>query len=199
MISTDPGNCLSDDAIARATAWLRAWDSQGVHRTATAGDEADADWLIQESTGLGAKPAVEEFGLDRLDPVDAHLESEGARVPGVPVFDATATGAMESRASSGRRARRRRSPSPSCRHAYLHPGLRRAASQSGASRSCHRLQGRKSRPRAAERRAVSSPLRRTGASCFERGARHGSRRRRRPAGNGAASRWTPAMRATSCS
>jgi len=92
MISTDPGNCLSDDAIARATAWLRAWDSQGVHRTATAGDEADADWLIQESTGLGAKPAVEEFGLDRLDPVDAHLESEGARVPGVPVFDATATG-----------------------------------------------------------------------------------------------------------
>ena len=181
MISTDPGNCLSDDAIARATAWLRAWDSQGVHRTATAGDEADADWLIQESTGLGAKPAVEEFGLDRLDPVDAHLESEGARVPGVPVFDATATGAMESRASSGRRARRRRSPSPSCRHA-----------------SCHRLQGRKSRPRAAERRAVSSPLRRTGASCFERGARHGSRRRR-PAGNGAASRWTPAMRATSCS
>jgi len=55
----------------RAAAWLRAWDSQGIHRTATAGDQAGADWLIEEAAGLGAAPAVEEFALDRLDPIDA--------------------------------------------------------------------------------------------------------------------------------
>ena len=62
---------LSDDATMRAAAWLRAWDSQGIHRTATAGDQAGADWLIEEAAGLGAAPAVEEFALDRLDPIDA--------------------------------------------------------------------------------------------------------------------------------
>src|SRR6516225_2610890 len=89
---TGASTCLSDDGTTRATAWLRAWDSQGIHRTATIGDQAGADWLIQEAAGLGAAPAVEKFALDRLDPVDTYLEFDGARIPGVPVFDATATG-----------------------------------------------------------------------------------------------------------
>jgi len=88
---TGAGACLSDDAIARAAAWLRAWDAQGIHRTATVGDQAGADWLIQEATSLGAAPAVEKFALDRLVPVDTYLEFDGARIPGVPVFDAPAT------------------------------------------------------------------------------------------------------------
>ena len=83
--------CLSDDATTRAAAWLRAWDSQGMHRTATVGDKAGADWLIQEATSLGAAASVEEFALERLDPVEAYLEFDGSRVPGVPVFDAPAT------------------------------------------------------------------------------------------------------------
>jgi len=88
VVSTDPSNYLSDDATMRATAWLRAWDSQGIHRTATAGDEAGADW---EAAGLGAVPAVETFTLDRLDPIDAYLEFDGVRIPGVPVFDSPST------------------------------------------------------------------------------------------------------------
>ena len=84
---------MSDDGEARAVAWLRAWDSQGIHRTATAGDEAGADWLTREAAGLGAAPAAEDFALDRLDPVAAYLECDGERIPGVPVFDAPATGA----------------------------------------------------------------------------------------------------------
>jgi hypothetical protein len=84
---------MSDEGMARAAAWLTAWDAQGIHRTATAGDEAGADWLIGEAAGLGAAPEVEEFALDRLDPVDAHLECDGGRIPGVPVFDAPATAA----------------------------------------------------------------------------------------------------------
>lgn len=81
---------VSDDA-ARAAAWLIAWDSQGIHRTATAGDENGADWLMREAARLGAVPAVEDFALDRLDPVDVYLECDGVRIPGVPVFDAPAT------------------------------------------------------------------------------------------------------------
>jgi hypothetical protein len=83
---------MTDDGTTRAIAWLTEWDSQGIHRTATAGDEAGANWLIREATSLGAAPAIEEFALDRLEPIDVYLEFDGRRVPGVPVFDAPATG-----------------------------------------------------------------------------------------------------------
>ncbi len=82
---------MRDDGEARAAEWLAAWDAQGIHRTATAGDQAGADWLMGEATRLGATPVFEEFTLDRLDPVAAYLEIDGARIPGVPVFDAPAT------------------------------------------------------------------------------------------------------------
>jgi hypothetical protein len=82
---------LSDDATTRGIAWLTAWDSQGLHRTATAGDQAGADWLIREAAGIGAAPEVEKFALDRLDPIDVYLECDGLRIPGVPVFDAPST------------------------------------------------------------------------------------------------------------
>ena len=84
---------LSEVATTRATACLTAWDSQGTHRTATVGDQAGAEWLIREAAGIGAAPAVETFALDRLDPIDAYLEFDGTRIPGIPVFDAPATGA----------------------------------------------------------------------------------------------------------
>jgi len=91
MAPTNPSNCLSDEAMARTAAWLRAWDSQGIHRTATAGDQAGANWLTREAASLGAAPVVEEFALDRLDPIDTYLEFDSVRIPGVPVFDAPAT------------------------------------------------------------------------------------------------------------
>ncbi len=55
---------MRDEGEARAAKWLAAWDAQGIHRTATAGDEAGADWLIYEVAALGiAAPACEEFAL----------------------------------------------------------------------------------------------------------------------------------------
>src|SRR5215472_3590210 len=81
------------DATTRAIAWLTAWDSQGIHRTGTAGDEAGADWLFREAAGLGVTPSVEKFALERLDPIDVYLEFDGTRIPGIPVFDAPVTGA----------------------------------------------------------------------------------------------------------
>jgi hypothetical protein len=84
---------LFDAAQQRAARWLAAWDGQGIHRIATAGDEAGADWLAREAAALGAPtPAIEEFALDRLDPIAAFLEVRGARIDAVPVFDAPATG-----------------------------------------------------------------------------------------------------------
>jgi hypothetical protein len=82
-----------DDAVMRATAWLKVWDSHGTHRTATEGDNAGAEWLMAEVARLGVSPTVENFSLDRLDPIAAYLELEGARIAGVPVFDAPATSA----------------------------------------------------------------------------------------------------------
>ena len=59
---------------ARAAAWLSAWDSQGIHRTATAGDEAGAAWLANEAALLGADVAREAFTLDRIDPVEKKIQ-----------------------------------------------------------------------------------------------------------------------------
>jgi len=82
-----------DGAQHRAARWLAAWDTQGIHRTATAGDRAGAEWLAGEAAALGATVAIEEFALDRLDPVIAFLEFGGQRFAAVPVFDAPATDA----------------------------------------------------------------------------------------------------------
>jgi hypothetical protein len=84
---------VPDNGATRAAAWLSAWDSQGIHRTATAGDDAGAAWLMREAAGLGAAPAAEDFALDRLDPVAAYFECDGERIPGVPVFDSPGMGA----------------------------------------------------------------------------------------------------------
>jgi hypothetical protein len=86
-------NVMTTEAEARADAWLRAWDDQGTHRTGTVGDAAGADWLAAEAKMLGADVSVEEFALERLDPMDAYLEISGERITGVPVFDAPSTGA----------------------------------------------------------------------------------------------------------
>jgi hypothetical protein len=82
------------EAETRAARWLQAWDAQGTHRTGTAGDAAGAEWLAAEARALGADVTVEDFALDRLDPVECFLEIGGERVErigGVPVFDAPAT------------------------------------------------------------------------------------------------------------
>jgi len=78
--------------IMRTAAWLRAWDSSGVHRTGTAGDAAGAEWLAREAAALGASVSLETFELSRIDPQACWVESAGSRVEGVPVFDSPPTG-----------------------------------------------------------------------------------------------------------
>src|SRR4051812_49677741 len=66
-----------DEAQARATRWLEAWDAQGIHRTGTIGGGAGAAWLGREAAALGAEFSIEEFTLNRLDPVECFVEVDG--------------------------------------------------------------------------------------------------------------------------
>jgi hypothetical protein len=77
--------------------WLAAWDSQGVHRTATPGDEAGADWLAGTAEALGARVTEERFALDRIEPIEGSVTFDGTTIEGVALFDAP-DGTAEGRA-----------------------------------------------------------------------------------------------------
>ena len=79
------------NAQTQTAKWLQAWDSQGTHRTGTAGDHAGADWIVAEARALGATVTEEPFALDRLDPGACYLQIGDTRIPGIPVFDAPVT------------------------------------------------------------------------------------------------------------
>ena len=83
-------------------AWLAAWDSQGIHRTGTDGDERGAAWLAAEATALGARVDVERFSLARIDPITAFVEVDGEKFIGEMLFDApnTAPGGVSALASA---------------------------------------------------------------------------------------------------
>jgi hypothetical protein len=72
---------------------VEAYDAQGNHRTATAVDNASAEWLALEVRRAGAEASIEPFALRRVDPVDCYLRIGGRRIEGVPLFDADFTGA----------------------------------------------------------------------------------------------------------
>ncbi len=82
---------MTSERWERATSWLRAWDGQGIHRTATSGDDAGADWLAAEAERLGAQVAFETFEVERVDPVEAYVEVDGVRIEGVKMFDSPDT------------------------------------------------------------------------------------------------------------
>lgn len=77
---------------ARIASLLQVYDAQGNHRTATPGDAASAEWLAAELRALGLDPVCEDFMLDKVEPVSAYVRVGGARIDGVPAFDAAFTG-----------------------------------------------------------------------------------------------------------
>ncbi|MSU25457.1 MAG: hypothetical protein EXS32_16750 [Opitutus sp.] len=81
----------SPEAAARVAAWLAAWDGQGLHRTATTGDEAGAAWLAREATAIAGPVTSESFQLERIDPVAAYVEIDGERINGEALFDGPST------------------------------------------------------------------------------------------------------------
>lgn len=79
-----------EERIAR---WLEAFDSQGNHRTGTAGDNASAEWLVREAAKFDVKANIEPFPFNRVDPQAAFISVAGRRIDGVPLFDTAFTGA----------------------------------------------------------------------------------------------------------
>lgn len=71
--------------IARA---LEQYDAQGWHRTGTPVDAASAAWFVETVREIGAAAALEEFAIDRVDPLVATVETQGRRIVGLPIFDA---------------------------------------------------------------------------------------------------------------
>src|SRR5258708_24654221 len=69
-----------DAAVERRIAEIvQAYDSQGNHRTATAGDIAAAEWLQAEIPAMGATPPLEAFPIAPLDPGPSYLDIGGPR------------------------------------------------------------------------------------------------------------------------
>jgi hypothetical protein len=89
-----PAHATSPAAESRAAAWLKAWDSQGLHRTGTVGDEAGASWLSREAAAItGHAVSDESFRLERIDSTAAYVEIDGARIEGEVLFDGPMTAA----------------------------------------------------------------------------------------------------------
>lgn len=94
-------HAASPGAEVRVAGWLKAWDRQGIHRTATPGDEAGAAWLAREAAAIAGPVTSEPFHLERIDPIAAYVEIDGERINGEPLFDGpdTASGGVRGPAS----------------------------------------------------------------------------------------------------
>ena len=77
----------------RIGALIRAYETQGFHRTGTAVDRLSAEWLAGEVRQIGLAPTLEDFPLSRVDPVRASLAVNGRTIEGLPLFDCGFTGA----------------------------------------------------------------------------------------------------------
>jgi hypothetical protein len=70
---------------------IRAYESQGFHRTGTAVDHVSGAWLADEVRQVGLEPVREEFSLSRVDPVGASLVVNDCKIEGLPLFDGAFT------------------------------------------------------------------------------------------------------------
>jgi hypothetical protein len=90
-----------DGLEGRLADLIAAYDAQGYHRTATPADNASAEWLMKQVRQAGAEPSLEPFTVTRIDPMSCHLRVSERRIDGVPLFDATFTGAEGIRGTLG--------------------------------------------------------------------------------------------------
>ena len=87
------GRAASREREQRIGRLIAAYEEQGIHRTATNVDRLSAEWLAGETAKAGLTPVLEPFLLSRVDPIAAFLVARDRRIDGVPLFDASFTGA----------------------------------------------------------------------------------------------------------
>ncbi len=101
MSQSPQATSADGDLEARIARTIEEYDRQGIHRTATAVDDASAAWLVEQVRRVGATAALESFTLDRVDVASAYLEAGGRRIEGFPLFDGTFTNGQGITASIG--------------------------------------------------------------------------------------------------
>src|SRR5688572_28964369 len=86
--SQGPG---ADGMDARAADVVRAYDAQGIHRTATDVDNRSGVWLRDLAAAAGGQAATETFRLGRVDIHDAFVQCSDRRLEALPLFDGSFT------------------------------------------------------------------------------------------------------------
>jgi hypothetical protein len=79
------------EARLRVGGVIRAFDAQGIHRTATDVDDASAHWLAKELQAAGVEAKLESFPIHRIDLDETFFDIDGRRIGGVPLFDSSFT------------------------------------------------------------------------------------------------------------
>jgi hypothetical protein len=90
------GSCTREGGEAesveeRVSGVIAAYDSQGIHRTGTEGDQICARWLADEVDRLGVASSLEALPFRMIDVVECSLYTSGRRIEGVPLFNAPPT------------------------------------------------------------------------------------------------------------
>ncbi len=96
------GPTAGDGIEARAADVVRAYDVQGIHRTATDVDNRSAVWLRDLAAGAGGQAATETFKLGRVDVHEAFVQCGDRRLEALPLFDGSFTDAAGLRGRLGR-------------------------------------------------------------------------------------------------
>jgi hypothetical protein len=92
---------VGDGIEARAADTVRAYDAQGIHRTATEVDNRSAAWLRGLAASAGATVATETFSLGRVDLHQAFVQVGDRRIDALPLFDGGFTDAAGLRGRLG--------------------------------------------------------------------------------------------------
>jgi hypothetical protein len=79
---------------ARAARVIEAYDSQGIHRTATPVDDGSGAWLRELAADTGASATLESFSLERVDVQQAFVRSGDRQIEALPLFDGSFTSAV---------------------------------------------------------------------------------------------------------
>lgn len=80
----------TEQRIARV---IREYEQQGIHRTATAVDNASGDWLENQVRDAGLSASRETFAINRIDLTTNVLRAGTYQVEGVPLFEGSFTDA----------------------------------------------------------------------------------------------------------
>lgn len=87
-----PGAFASEETMKdRIAQIIKEYSAQGIHRSGTEGDLANAAWLSELIKSFGLEPELDEFDFRRVRPLENTVAIGGKIVDAVPLYDCTFT------------------------------------------------------------------------------------------------------------